>query len=173
MNVSHPASNRASDRILVVDDLIDNSFLLQTLLEEMGYQVDVADSGSAALAKVEENPPDLILLDVMMPEMSGYEVTQRIRQNPDLPPIPIILVTGYTQPSPEDALDCGANGLIRKPIDFDEVVHWVRHVLPVEASASPPAPDPLDGYAPLSRGQMTREQFGRQFSEATPSRWQY
>ena len=81
---------RKPDRILVVDDITDNYLLLQTLLETEGYQVEVADSGQAALAKVESNPPDLMLLDVMMADMNGYEVTQHIRQNPRLPFIPIL-----------------------------------------------------------------------------------
>lgn len=68
--------------ILVVDDLSDNLFLLQTSLEAEGYNVDTADNGSSALEKVEASPPDLILMDVMMPDMNGYEVTQQIRQNP-------------------------------------------------------------------------------------------
>jgi CheY-like chemotaxis protein len=129
MSFSRPESVNADKRILVVDDIIDNSFLLQIVLEEEGYQVEVANSGYAAIAIVQENPPDLILLDVMMPEVSGYEVTQQIRQNPALPDVPIILVTGYDHPSKEAALECGADGLIRKPIDFHEVIHQVRRSL--------------------------------------------
>ena len=68
----------STNRILVVDDVADNSFLLQMLLEDEGYQVEVADSGAAALAKIESAPPKLVLLDVMMPGMNGYEVAQQI-----------------------------------------------------------------------------------------------
>ncbi|MCU0524373.1 MAG: response regulator [Elainella sp. Prado103] len=118
-----------TDRILVVDDIPDNSFLLQTLLEEEGYQVEVADDGRTALRKIADNPPDLILLDVMMPGMNGFEVTQRIRQNAELPFIPILLITGYTEPSPADGFDLGADGFIRKPIDFDELLNRVRSIL--------------------------------------------
>jgi CheY-like chemotaxis protein len=87
----------AVDRILVDDDLPDNYFLLQTVLESEGYLVEVADSGRVALESIASNPPDLVLLDVMMPEMSGFEVTRRLRQNPALPFIPILLVTGYSE----------------------------------------------------------------------------
>lgn len=118
-----------ADRILVVDDIVDNSFLLQTVLEGEGYQVEVADSGQAALAVIEAAPPDLVLLDVMMPEMNGFEVTQRIRQNPALPFIPILLITGYVEPSPADGFDVGADGFLRKPIDFDELLARVRSIL--------------------------------------------
>jgi CheY-like chemotaxis protein len=77
------------DRILVVDDLPDNYVLLQTFLESEAYEVAVAESGRAALDKIAANPPDLVLLDVIMPGMNGFEVAQRIRQNPALPFIPI------------------------------------------------------------------------------------
>ncbi|MBF1999197.1 MAG: response regulator [Synechococcales cyanobacterium C42_A2020_086] len=124
-----------ADRILVVDDIADNSFLLQTLLEAEGYQVEIADSGAAALAKVEANPPDLILLDVMMPGMNGYEVTRRIRENPRLPFIPIVLVTGHMQATASEGFEVGADGFIRKPIDFDELLSRIQSILPGD---SPP-----------------------------------
>ena len=116
-------------RILVVDDLPDNCFLLQTILESEGYLVEVADSGQAALESIASNPPDLVLLDVMMPEMNGFEVTRRLRQNPSLPFIPILLVTGYSEPTPADGFEVGADGFIRKPIDFDDLLHQIRTIL--------------------------------------------
>lgn len=119
----------AVDRILVVDDLPDNYFLLQTVLEIEGYIVEVADSGYAALESIASHPPDLVLLDVMMPGMNGFEVTRRLRQNPSLPFIPILLVTGYSEPTPADGFDVGADGFIRKPIDFDDLLHQIRTIL--------------------------------------------
>ena len=68
------------DRILVVDDTPDNCLLIQAILQDEGYDVELSESGKDALAKIERLPPDLILLDVMMPGMDGYEVTRRIRQ---------------------------------------------------------------------------------------------
>lgn len=124
---AHAAAN--PDRILVVDDLADNSLLLQTVLEGEGYQVEVADSGRAALSKIATSPPDLVLLDVMMPEMNGFEVTRRIRQNASLPFIPILLVTGYTEPTLADGFEAGADGFIRKPIDLDVLLHRIRAIL--------------------------------------------
>jgi CheY-like chemotaxis protein len=129
MNSTFSESVSHVDRILVVDDLPDNYVLLQTVLEDEGYQVEVADNGHAALERVIARPPDLILLDVMMPEMSGFEVTRRIRQNPSLPFIPILLVTGYNEPTPADGFDAGADGFIRKPIDFDELLNRIRAIL--------------------------------------------
>lgn len=119
-----------TDRILVVDDIADNSFLLQTILEEEGYCVDVVDNGRAALRQISTNPPDLVLLDVMMPEMNGFEVTRHIRQNVDLPYIPILLITGYTESTLSDGYAVGADGFIQKPINFDLLLHNIRSILP-------------------------------------------
>ena len=129
MNRSSPDLTQPVDRILVVDDLPDNCFLLQTLLESEGYQVEVVDNGQAALASVVSHPPKLILLDVMMPDMSGFEVTRRIRQNLTLPFIPILLVTGHNEPTPADGFGVGADGWIRKPIDFEQLLHRIQTIL--------------------------------------------
>ncbi|MCY7322548.1 MAG: response regulator [Phormidesmis sp. CAN_BIN36] len=115
------------NHILVVDDVADNSFLLQVLLEDEGYQVEVADSGSAALAKIELAPPKLVLLDVMMPGMNGYEVAQKIRENIDLPFIPIVMVTGHDQLTLSK--DLQVDGFLRKPIEFDELLSQVHAIL--------------------------------------------
>ena len=109
------------DRILVVDDSPDNVFLIQTILEEEGYDILTAENGPSALAQIEESPPKLVLLDVMMPGMDGFEVTQRIRQNSKLPFIPILLITAYDQPSVAQGLDMGADDFIRKPVEVDSV----------------------------------------------------
>jgi CheY-like chemotaxis protein len=116
-------------RILVVDDVADNLFLLQTVLEAEGYDIDTALDASLALAMIEASPPDLLLLDVMMPDMSGYEVTQSIRQNDKLPLIPILLITAYDEASVVEGLKIGANGFIRKPIDFDLLLTKIREIL--------------------------------------------
>ena len=117
------------DRILVVDDLPDNYFLLQTVLEMEGYVVEVANSGYAALESIAAHPPDPVLLDVMMPGMNGFEVIRCLQGNPALPFIPILLVTGYSEPKPADGFDVGADGFIRKPIDFDDLLHQIRTIL--------------------------------------------
>jgi CheY-like chemotaxis protein len=116
-------------RILVIDDLSDNLFLLQTVLEAEGYEVETADNGSLALAKVENSPPDLILMDVMMPDMNGYEVTQRIRQNPSIPFMPILLVTAHEEVNDIQGLALGANDFIRKPIEFDKLLARIEAFL--------------------------------------------
>ncbi|UBF30575.1 response regulator (plasmid) [Kovacikia minuta CCNUW1] len=118
-----------SRRILVVDDVADNLFLLQTILEAEGYEVDTADDGRSALAKVESSLPDLILMDVMMPDMSGYEVTYKIRQNQAIPFMPILLVTAYEDADAIQGLALGANDFIRKPIEFDRLLTKIEAFL--------------------------------------------
>ncbi|MBW4473820.1 MAG: response regulator [Stenomitos rutilans HA7619-LM2] len=119
-------------RLLAVDDIPDNLFLLQTILEAEGFAVDVATSGSIALNKVKASPPDLILLDVMMPDMTGYEVTQRIRQDESLPAMPILLITAHDKASALQGLELGANDFISKPIDLNELLSRIRAYLQLE-----------------------------------------
>ena len=90
-------------------------------------------TGATPLSYIEANPPDLLLLDVMMPGMDGYEVTRRIRQNTHLPFLPILLITAHDQPSVVRGLDIGADEFIRKPVEFDELVARVRSLLRPEA----------------------------------------
>lgn len=117
------------DYILVVDDMADNCFLLKAILEAEGYDVEVANSGTMALAKAEAVPPKLMLLDVMMPDMSGYEVTRRIRQSHKLADLPVVLITAYDYEHSNTGKAMGANALLRKPLDFDELIRRVRAYL--------------------------------------------
>lgn len=131
-----PLFGRSSkvDRVLVVDDSPDNTFLIQAILEEEGYRIDVLNNGSDALAYINASPPDLLLLDVMMPGMDGFEVTQRIRKNAKLPFIPILLITAHDQPRVSQGLDIGADDFIRKPVEFDELLARVRSLLRLKHS---------------------------------------
>jgi len=117
-------------RVLVVDDNLDNAFLLQTLLEVEGYSVEVADSGQAALQQMRIAPPDLVLLDVMMPEMDGFKVVRKIRGNRQLRATPVILITAYDEPFIEYGWKLGADDFIRKPIDPDELMQRIRASCP-------------------------------------------
>ena len=122
-------------KILAVDDIPDNLFILESILDDVDtYQLDCVDNGQAALAYVAETPPDLILLDVMMPGMDGYEVTRRIRQDKQLPYIPILLVTAHDQSSLSEGLDSGADDFIRKPFDIDELMARVRSLVRLKQS---------------------------------------
>lgn len=125
---------KKADRILVVDDSSDNVFLIQAILEEEGYKISTASDGPTALAKVEESAPDLVLLDVMMPGMDGFEVTKRLRDNTSLPFIPILLITAYDHLSVAKGLDIGADDFIRKPVEVDELLARVRSLLRLKHS---------------------------------------
>ncbi|BAY64559.1 response regulator receiver signal transduction histidine kinase [Calothrix brevissima NIES-22] len=127
--------NSQIDRILAVDDTIDNLILVQTILESEGYEIDLVSDGMTALEKVAESPPDLILLDVMMPGIDGYEVTRRIREllgNKNY--IPILLITAFHESSVVEGLDVGADDFIRKPFDTDELLARVRSLLRLKHS---------------------------------------
>ena len=126
--------NNQTYRILAVDDWLDNVLLLQTFLELEGFAVDVATSGWLALNKIKTSPPDLILLDIMMPGMNGYEVTQRIRQDDQLPAIPILLVSACNEEDAIEGLELGANDYICKPIVFEELLTKISKLLPLEQS---------------------------------------
>ncbi|MBD3882835.1 response regulator [Phormidium tenue FACHB-886] len=113
-------------RILIVDDIQDNILLLQTFLEAEGYSVDVESRGMAALRTIKNLRPNVVLLDVMMPDMNGYEVTQRVREDESLSDTQIVLVTAYTDISEDEAMAMGASAFIRKPIDLDQLLAIVK-----------------------------------------------
>ncbi|MBD2430487.1 MULTISPECIES: response regulator transcription factor [Fischerella] len=119
--------NLNKKQILVVDDVIDNSLLLATILESEGYQVDIASSGYTAIAKIEANPPSLVLLDLMMPELDGYEVAKWIRQNQ--PSVAIVIVTAYDELPAFDQQQLQIDGFLHKPINIDELLMQVQAIL--------------------------------------------
>src|SRR6478672_8369842 len=112
----------APARILIVDDHEDNIELLRARLEARGYTIDSAMDGEEALHAIAKSPPDLVLLDVMMPRIDGFEVVRRVKANRSLPFIPIILQTALDSTEHKvEGLDAGADDYITKPINFAEL----------------------------------------------------
>src|SRR3954469_6470119 len=121
-------------RILIVDDHEDNVELLRARLEAWGYTPECAGDGAEALMKIEQSPPDLVLLDVMMPKIDGIEVARRVKGNPNLPFIPIIMQTALDATENKvEGLDAGADDYITKPINFAELEARVRAQLRIKA----------------------------------------
>ena len=120
-------------RILVVDDVPDNVDILDARLSSRGYEVVTATNGQEALDRVHGEAPHLILCDVMMPVIDGFEVSRRIKNDPSLPFIPIILVTA--KDTAEDivmGLEAGADDYISKPYNFKELEARVRAMLRIK-----------------------------------------
>lgn len=120
--------------ILVVDDNEHNLELIQAYLDELGGDVRVARDGSEALGSIAANPPDIVLLDIMMPRMSGYQVCERIKQNPSTRDIPVVMVTALNEVGDvERAVDAGADDFLTKPVNKLELLTRVRSLLKVRA----------------------------------------
>ncbi len=120
------------ERILVVDDEVDGRDLLEAILTEAGYQVELAEGGPAALARATAASPDLILLDLMMPGMSGFEVCERLKREPATGAVPIIVVTALGQVADKEAaLISGADDFVTKPIRPEDLRARVAAMLKV------------------------------------------
>ncbi len=124
---------RTPAKILVVDDTSRNAKLLADLLNAKGYAVVTASSGREALTLVGAEQPDLVLLDIMMPDMSGYEVCRKIRENPATGILPVVMVTAL-DPSQEriKGLEAGADDFLPKPISQPELFARVRSLLRIK-----------------------------------------
>ena len=115
--------------VLVVEDYADTRSIMRFLLERLGYDVCEAEDGEMAVARVAEHRPDLILMDISMPNMDGLEATRRIRRLSGCSETPIVAVTAFGQAYRERALKAGCDDLIDKPLDFENLEPIVRRYL--------------------------------------------
>ncbi len=130
---AHPDDPGAAT-ILIVDDHEDNVEVLKARLESWGYRTAIAMDGEAALMQAAKVRPDLLLLDVMMPQIDGYEVARRLKADADLKYIPIIMQTALDSTEDKvEGLESGADDYIAKPIDFAELKARVRSMLRIRA----------------------------------------
>ena len=113
-------------KILIVDDDADNRMHLVDALTSKDYVTVTADSGPMALQTIQAEQPDLVLLDVMMPEMTGYEVCRRLREDPVTTLLPVVLVTGVSPEERVKGIEAGADDFLTKPINHSELFARVR-----------------------------------------------
>ena len=117
--------------ILIIEDEPRNMKLLRDLLQRFGYETIEATDGEQGVELAKARIPNLILMDIMMPKMDGYEATQIIKADTKTKHIPIIALTSYAMKGDrERALEVGCDGYIAKPVDIQEVLKAVEHLLP-------------------------------------------
>lgn len=125
----------ATALILVVDDEAASREPLEVLLQGEGYRTAIATNGRAALASIARQPPDLVLLDVTMPGMDGYDLARLIKSNPTTASIPVVMVTGFTgRGARVVGLNAGAEDFLTKPVDATELALKVRNLLRLKAN---------------------------------------
>ncbi len=123
-----------TEKILIVDDEKPNLRMLIAWLAPLGYDIDIADNGADAVRKARDFLPDLIILDIMMPVMDGFEACRLIREDPDTKNIPVIMVTALNdRESKIKGLSVSANDFLSKPIDQTELMIRVRNLLKIKA----------------------------------------
>lgn len=128
VSVEPPDLSTAS--ILLVDDNLQNLELMQAYLESLPCRIRTAKDGIEAVELIDEDTPDLVLLDVMMPRMSGFEVCQKIKSNPSTRDVVVIMVTALHEVGDfERAVECGTNDFITKPVNKLELLTRVRSLL--------------------------------------------
>jgi two-component system, cell cycle response regulator DivK len=123
-----------TQRILVVEDTEDNRRIVRDLLSSVGYEVIEAVDGAEGVATAQSERPDLILMDIQLPEIDGYEATRRIRAISELARVPIIAVTSYALSGDEEkARAAGCDGYLAKPFSPRQLLAKVREYLPEPA----------------------------------------
>jgi two-component system alkaline phosphatase synthesis response regulator PhoP len=129
-------------KILVVEDNTDLVELLRLSLKEAGFTVATAQNGVEALKKIRTTPPDLVVLDLVLPELDGFAVCEALRQEPGTAAIPVLVLSGLSSEFARfTGLECGAHEFVTKPVSPDHLVSRIRHWLnqPIQAMPAPPS----------------------------------
>jgi DNA-binding response OmpR family regulator len=151
-----------SDRILVADDSQGVRDLLKMSLESLGYTVVLAEDGESALERIGDAQPDLMIIDVMMPKVNGFQICRRVKSNPETKETPVILLTARVE---EDDVfwghDCGADEYITKPFRTEELQKTVDHLLRRRREEA----------AARARAQADRSDHGDEDGEIVMMRW--
>ena len=135
-------------RILIVDDDPDIVELLRLGLTDAGYSAHTAGTGKEALQKAKRSPPDLVVLDLLLPEMNGFSVCQHLRRNPATAAIPILMITVLPGQFPRlVGVETGANAYLNKPFRMEELVSYVGELLRQPGAASEILAAPLGSPA--------------------------
>lgn len=117
-------------KILYIEDNFDNMTLVKRVLEIEGYEVIEAETGAEGLAKAKENLPDMIITDINLPDIDGYQVTNALKENEVTAHIPVIAMTANVMKKDrESVFEAGCDGYISKPIDIDELPQQVENFL--------------------------------------------
>jgi two-component system alkaline phosphatase synthesis response regulator PhoP len=125
-------SKSPASKILIADDNVQNCELIDAYLADEGYELTVAYDGQQAMKRVEECQPDLVLLDIMMPKLSGYEVCQWMKSNPLTKDIPVLMVTALNEQGDiEKAVRAGCDDFLTKPVNNLELKTRVKSLLRV------------------------------------------
>jgi DNA-binding response OmpR family regulator len=134
------AETTSRKRILVVDDEEDVQILIRRILSDAGYDVDSASDGEAALERIEDRKPDLVVLDLMMPGLDGWGVLENLRKRPDPPPVVVVTALADYQAFTRGVRE-GAAAYVCKPFHFAELVATCQKVLLAGATRSPVVPE--------------------------------
>lgn len=125
-----PEKGQSEFLILVVDDAADNLAVLSLALQQQGYKVVTAVNGEDAVTIATQTHPNLILMDINLPELDGLAATRRIRENDALREVPVVVVTAFgTEGFQRAAYDAGASGYLTKPLDLDRMTLLIARLL--------------------------------------------
>jgi two-component system, cell cycle response regulator DivK len=128
-------SNDRAPKVLIVEDNEDNRIVYSTMLRHFGFAVDEAENGAEGILKARTNHPDLILMDIAIPLVDGWEAVERLKKDPATAAIPIVALTAHAMPADrERAMEVGCDGYLAKPCEPRAVVEEVKRILAIRST---------------------------------------